>query len=283
MILGTANFGNQYGIANQNTTISSDELREIIDWAQNNEINRFDSALAYGDSDRVLSGFLDHSLGPSIDSKLDEKSCQSKESILETANEIKERLGVSQLSVLYLHSESLLSSPLASEISFGLKEVLNQGIAKSIGVSIYSEEAIRHSKRILPELSVFQVPENICDRRLIYSREVLRLSEEGNSFNIRSIFLQGLLLMQPSSLPAQFRNAAPRLQLLNDFAQKNSITVLELCIAYARSIPWANGIVVGVTSVGQLAEIQEASSSLPEGWERDIPRLPIAIIDPRRW
>jgi aryl-alcohol dehydrogenase-like predicted oxidoreductase len=172
---------------------------------------------------------------------------------------------------------------LASEISFGLREVLNQGIAKRIGVSIYSEAAISLNKRILPELSVFQVPENICDRRLMYSKEVLRLASQGNIFNVRSIFLQGLLLMQPSSLPKQFSDVAPRLQEVIDFAQKNSLTVLELCMGYARSISWASGIIVGVTSVAQLAEIQESSSSLPEGWDRDIPRLPIAVIDPRRW
>lgn len=283
LILGTANFGNKYGIANQDSSTSNDELREIINWAQKNEINKFDSALAYGDSDSILRRNLDHSLEPLIDSKLDEKSCQSKESILETANEIRNRLGVRQLSVLYLHNESLLNSSLASEISFGLREVLNQGIAKRIGVSIYSEEAISFNKRILPELSVFQVPENICDRRLMYSKEVLRLASQGNIFNVRSIFLQGLLLMQPSSLPKQFSDVAPQLQEIIAFAQKNSLTVLELCIAYARSISWASGIIVGVTSVSQLAEIQESSSSLPEGWERDIPRLPIAVIDPRRW
>jgi aryl-alcohol dehydrogenase-like predicted oxidoreductase len=283
LILGTANFGNKYGIANQDTSTSNDELKEIINWAQKNQINKFDTALAYGDSDAILRRNLDYSLEPLIDSKLDEKSCQSKESILENANEIRNRLGVSQLSVLYLHNESLLNSSLASEISFGLREVLKQGIAKRIGVSIYSEDAISLNKRILPELSVFQVPENICDRRLMYSKEVLRLAEQGNIFNVRSIFLQGLLLMHPSSLPKQFRDVAPQLQEIIDFTQKNSLTVLELCIAYARSISWASGIIVGVTSVGQLAEIQESSSSLPDGWERDIPRLPIAVIDPRRW
>jgi aryl-alcohol dehydrogenase-like predicted oxidoreductase len=218
-----------------------------------------------------------------MDSKLEEKSCQSKELILKTANQIRRRLNVSQLSVLYLHDELLLSSPLASEISIGLREVLNQGVAKKIGVSVYSEEAITHNKKILPELCVFQVPENICDRRLINSNKVMKLSEEGNTFNVRSIFLQGLLLMHPQALPTQFRNVVPRLQEVKNFTDRNAITILELCVAYARSISWASGIVVGVASLNQLKEIQQASSKLPAGWERDIPTLPIELIDPRRW
>jgi aryl-alcohol dehydrogenase-like predicted oxidoreductase len=283
LILGTANFGNQYGIANRNESISSDDLRQIINWAQNNGINQFDSAMAYGDSHSLLKMHLDHSLEPLIDSKLDEKSCQSKESILESANKIRNRLGVSQLSVLYLHNESLLTSPLASEISSGLREVLNQGLAKRIGVSVYSEEAILQNKKVLPELTVFQVPENIWDRRLVHSKKVLRLSEDDNSFNIRSIFLQGLLLMQPADLPTQLRNVAPKLQEFIDFAHENSLTTLELCTAYARSISWASGIIVGVASLGQLKEIQKASALLPEGWGEVIPRLPIEVVDPRRW
>ena len=283
LILGTANFGSQYGIANRNELISSDDLRQIITWAQNNGINQFDSAMAYGDSDSILKMYLDHSLEPSIDSKLNEKSCQSKASILETANEIRNRLGVSQLSVLYLHNELLLTSPLASEISSGLREVLNQGLAKRIGVSVYSEEAILHNKKVLPELTVFQVPENIWDRRLVHSREVLKLSEDDNTFNIRSIFLQGLLLMQPADLPSQLRNVTPKLQELINFAHENSLTTLELCIAYARSISWASGIIVGVASLSQLKEIQKASALLPEGWGEVIPRLPIEVVDPRRW
>jgi aryl-alcohol dehydrogenase-like predicted oxidoreductase len=283
LILGTANFGSQYGIANRNELISSDDLRQIITWAQHNGINQFDSAMAYGDSDSILKMYLDHSLEPSIDSKLNEKSCQSKVSILETANEIRNRLGVSQLSVLYLHNELLLSSPLASEISSGLREVLNQGLAKRIGVSVYSEEAILHNKKVLPELTVFQVPENIWDRRLVHSREVLKLSEDDNTFNIRSIFLQGLLLMQPADLPAQLRNVTPKLQELINFAHENSLTTLELCIAYARSISWASGIIVGVASLSQLKEIQKVSASLPEGWDEVITRLPIEVVDPRRW
>lgn len=283
LILGTANFGNKYGIANQNELISSAEIARIIKWAQNNGVNHFDSALAYRDSDSILGLHLDQALQPMIDSKLDEKSCQTRDTILEAAIQIRERLMVSQLSVLYLHDESSLNSPLASEISLGLREVLAQGIAKRIGVSIYSEEALRYNKKILPELSVFQVPENICDRRLIYSKEILKLSEKDNVFNVRSIFLQGLLLMHPTELPNKLRSIAPQLQELRNFAQKNSLTVLELCIAYASSISWANGIVVGVNSVDQLTQIHNASSCLPIEWDTKVPTLPIDIVDPRRW
>lgn len=282
-IIGTANFTSKYGVADTGKLFSDQELSDLITFAQKNGINHFDSALAYGNSDIILSRYLDKSSEPEIDSKLDKRSCQSKEMIVEATKKTVRRLGINQLSVLYLHDEMLLQSRLSSEISKGLLEVLSLGLVKKIGVSVYSEVALLKCKKAIPELSVFQVPENICDRRLFSSKKVLRLSAEGNTFNVRSIFLQGLLLMEPESLPPQLNDAAPKLRELLQFAEKNSLTRLELCVAYSRSISWASGIVIGVSSLSQLKEILKVSASLPEGWQRDVPRLPIEVIDPRRW
>lgn len=283
IILGTANFGNEYGIANERKVLSRNEVKTIINWAQANDINHFDTALAYGDSTDLLSTYLDNSLKPHIDTKLDEKSCQSSKLIVENALTSRNKLGIEQLSVLYLHNESLIQTSWSSEVSKGLKEVLNLGIARRIGVSVYSEEAIFACKRILPELSVFQVPENICDRRLFSSSGIQKLSEEGNDFLIRSIFLQGLLLMKPNVIPEELKSAKEYIRELSNYAQSKSLSAIDLCVAYAKSIPWASGIIVGVASLGQLKEIKRSSIAIPDGWATAIPTLPIDILDPRQW
>jgi hypothetical protein len=191
--------------------------------------------------------------------------------------------GVESLSTLYLHDEGLLQTSNKIEITTGLREVLNLGIARQIGVSVYSESSVMACKQALPELSVFQVPENICDRRMLSSRLIENLAADGNSFMIRSIFLQGLLLMDHISIPPKLSLATADIQALNEFARVNSLTVIELCLAYAYSIPWASGIIVGVASLEQLKEIQESSLSLPDGWDKAISTLPAEIIDPRKW
>jgi len=283
IVLGTANFGCDYGIANKGNTLTQEELKSIIDWAQTNGINHFDTALAYKGSTQALNRYLDHSLDPAIDTKLNEKNCQTSEMIVQTAANLREKLGVNALSVLYLHDEQLLQSSLASEVSRGLREVLTLGIAKNIGVSVYSKAGVVENKKVLPELSVFQVPENICDRRMIASSEIRSLYDEGNRFMIRSIFLQGLLLMQPNLIPSQLMLARGNVNELNVFGRNNSLTVLDLCVAYAKSISWASGIIVGVASLDQLKEIQKVTLTLPEGWETAISTLPPEIVDPRKW
>jgi aryl-alcohol dehydrogenase-like predicted oxidoreductase len=283
IIIGTANFGNVYGVSNHGSVLSVEESGSLIRWAQNNGLNHFDTAISYGNSTEILRTYLDFSLEPTLDTKLNDNSCQTKESIVEAAEENRDRLGTNQLSVLYLHNENLLQTSLASEISIGLKEVLNRGIAKKIGVSVYSQASIVACKETLPELSVFQVPENICDRRLIKSEVMQELAENGNIFNIRSIFLQGLLLMDPITIPPKLNSAKAKVQELVTFAEKNSVTVLELCLAYAKSISWASGIVVGAASLKQLMEIDRHSYVMPRGWSNSISTLPTKILDPREW
>lgn len=282
-ILGTANFGNRYGVANNGDLLSREKIKSIVNWAQVNGINRFDTATAYGEAESILNTSLDYSLSPAVDTKLNKKSCQSSESIIHTANKIREQLGLKQLSVLYLHDEDLLQSSLSTEVTKGMLEVLNLGIAEKIGVSVYSKKSVFRCKAALPELTVFQVPENICDRRIASSDQIQQLSENGNSFVVRSIFLQGLLLMQPEQIPTGLMSATRVIQELNDYARLHSLSVMELCVAYAKRLTWASGIVIGVASLDQLMEIQKCSSILPCDWSTAISTLPLDIVDPRRW
>jgi aryl-alcohol dehydrogenase-like predicted oxidoreductase len=231
----------------------------------------------------MLGLYLDKTLSPNVHAKLNDESCQTSELIIQRTQEILSRLRMDRLSVLYLHNEALLSSSIGQEIRRGLEAVLDLGLTEKIGVSVYSEEGIFACKDKLPKLSTFQVPENICDRRLIRSQKVLDLSAQGNSFLVRSVFLQGLLLMDPEKLPLELSNSISCIKQLRDFGNNNSISIVELCLAYANSIPWAEAVIVGVASLSHLQEIKGANRQLPLAWESSIPVLPEDILDPRKW
>ena len=260
-----------------------EESKNIIEWAQENGVNYFDTAMSYGSAEKILGIHLDKTLKPNVNAKLNEESCQTSNLIVQRTKEILARLDMSRLSVLYLHNEALLGTSIGPEIKRGLEAVLDLGLAEKIGVSAYSEESLFACKEKVPKLTAFQVPENICDRRLIHSQKILELAADGNSFLVRSIFLQGLLLMDPRKLPHKLRNSASGIQQLKDFGDSHSISTVELCLAYAKSIPWAKGIIVGVASLKQLQEIVRANRSLPLGWNSNISTLPKDILDPRKW
>ena len=53
-VIGTAQFGMNYGIANSTGQPSEKTIREIIECATTNEILYYDTAISYGSSEEVL-------------------------------------------------------------------------------------------------------------------------------------------------------------------------------------------------------------------------------------
>jgi aryl-alcohol dehydrogenase-like predicted oxidoreductase len=282
LILGTANFGGTYGISSQKK-ISTDSIEQILSLAQDNGINHFDTAKSYGDAEIILGKFLDKSQSLFIDSKIALPECESVNSIVDAVNQSLSVLGIPKLNTLYLHNADLLSGNNSLIIQKGMEKVLDLGLADNLGVSVYTFKQLKEVNAEFPLLSTFQILENICDRRLIYLKELVDFTNKGNVVNIRSVFLQGLLLMSLKNLPDKFQRAKHSIVDLNKYAIENHVNVLDLCIAYVKKIPWVSNYLVGVESPSQLREILESSFELKENWETQISQLPEELKDPRFW
>ena len=282
LILGTANFGGTYGISSQKK-IATDSIEQILSLAQDNGINHFDTAKSYGDAEIILGKFLDKSQPLFIDSKIALPECESVNSIVDAVNQSLSVLGIPKLNTLYLHNADLLSGNNSLIIQKGMEKVLDLGLADNLGVSVYTFKQLKEANAEFPLLSTFQILENICDRRLIYLKELVDFTNKGNVVNIRSVFLQGLLLMSLKNLPDKLQKATHSLQDLNKYAIENHVNVLDLCIAYVKKIPWVGNYLVGVESPSQLREILGSSFELKENWETQISQLPEELKDPRFW
>ena len=283
LILGTATFGSAYGIANQGFNVEHENLKEILDYAQNNGISEFDTAPTYGNAENLLGKFLDQRQKPKISSKINQKDCFSVDNMLKQIQKTLTLTKASQIKNLYLHDPEPYNKIKFQIIREGFLEALNRGLTEHVGASVYSLNSLLHMKEQCPEMSVFQVPENVCDRRLLYSKELMELSSNGNKLNVRSIFLQGLLLMEAERIQSEFPTGIESISKLIKYGNENNIRILDICLGYARLIPWADGIVFGVVSINQLKEIITSSFKLPDNWESQIIPLPENLLDPRRW
>ena len=78
-----------------------------------------------------------------------------------------------------------------------------QGIVSKVGVSIYSPEILTAISGVV-KLDIVQVPFNVFDQQILSSGWSDKLKGNGVEIHTRSVFLQGLLLMQQSSLPDYF-------------------------------------------------------------------------------
>ena len=281
LILGTATFGTTYGISNGGLATSQSDVKKILEFAQRAGISDFDTAPAYGPSEELLGLNLDYSLGPRVSSKISRSEMNSVQDMVASVQASLRRTKANRLETIYLHDQSSLFD--IRHAITGLNEIVSMGLAERVGVSVYSLSALIEAKKKCPELSVFQIPENICDRRSKDSSVLEKLFLDGNIIIVRSIFLQGLLLMSPAEIPNFLESAKPSIVRLRRFAELNSVSPLDLCISYGHDIAWASGLIIGATSVMQLQETINSNTSLPSNWESEIEMLPHGILDPRTW
>lgn len=283
LILGTATFGTGYGISNNGNTLGRNIVREVVEVAQEIGIDRFDTAPSYGSAEVQLGDFLNHSAQPRISSKIGRENSKSVKLMLASVRATLLRTRVSKLDNLYLHDPGALYGQSAGETIAGLKEIIDLGLANRVGVSVYSLQAVLAAKEIFDGLTVFQVPENICDRRMLNSTELINLKNDENQLIVRSIFLQGMLLLSPTEIPSKLQKGRSAVTQLKTLADYHKVQPLDICLAYGRIIPWASGVIVGVADASQLRQIVESKIQLPSGWESIIDVLPESILDPRQW
>ena len=132
------------------------------------------------------------------------------------------------------------------------------GLINKIGVSVYNKYQI---DRVLDnfEIDLIQLPVNILDQSLISDGSLVKLKKHGVEVHARSVFLQGLLLMEENLIPSYFLPIKKNLDAFKNLARELSLTKLELALGYVASIDEIDKIVVGVNTLSQLQEIIKAT------------------------
>jgi aryl-alcohol dehydrogenase-like predicted oxidoreductase len=194
-----------------------------------------------------------------------------------------EKLQVSEIEILYLHNERTLLEDNPRLLLDELERLKSEGIYRKLGVSIYTGDILQILRKEFTEIDVFQVPENICDQRLKNASFAQDLMFDSREYIVRSIFLQGLLLLHENEIPVHLNQTKPAIEKLRKFAEVNHVSVVDLCLSYAREISWCDAILVGASSPAELAMIVDSQIELPLGWENEIPKIPNQFIDPRYW
>ena len=282
LILGTANFSKNYGAFSLKNK-DENELKTLIEFAQKKGLNHFDSARDYVGVDKILGKYLNKSIPVEIDTKINLQDCVSTGTIISSIKESLENIGIDKFTTIYLHDHSLIVNDYSNVVKSGLEMILELGLASYVGVSVYTKEDLINCKKIFPKFTRFQITENICDRRLIESSELTAISESGSQIDIRSIFLQGLLLAEPQKIPKYLAMSKHCIENFINYSQTYKIPRVDLCISYAKLIRWAKNIVIGADSAIQLQGIINSQFSLPLNWNLEIPTLPKHLMDPRNW
>lgn len=236
LVLGTAQLGLPYGIANKTGVPDRAMATAIVREAWKNGIEEFDTAQAYGNSEFILGKALAE-LGLSqkakIISKLDPNLDHlNAPAMSRSLNQSLQRLGAQSLYGIMLHREELLSL-----WHKGLSEILHDlvisGRVKQAGISVYSPDKAIQALNT-EGIDMVQLPTNILDRRFENAGVFQLADQKKKQIYIRSVFLQGLLLMDPEEIPISMAFAKPILEKLGSISKYLGITRQEMALCYIK-------------------------------------------------
>ena len=281
LVLGTANFGMQYGIVK--AKVSPEDISSLLTTAHANKIKFIDTASGYGSAEENIGRFVPKNSDFKIITKLSINEDDDVSSVLNKFTNSLKKLNLEKTWAVLIHNFDVLLNENNKIVIQSLLKIRELRLTEHIGISTYSLDEVIQSKELFPELKVFQVPDSICDRRMSDSNVLNEMSDSGNFFFVRSIFHQGLLTMNPDELPIKLANAKPLLKEFGRLCEINAMTPVEMCIAYGKSLSWASGLVIGANNWVQLKQIIEAYEKSTNVSFEKFPQLNEFLIDPRLW
>lgn len=284
LALGTVQFGLAYGVANTQGQVTPDQCRAILREARSRGVDLLDTAIAYGDSeqrlgDAGLTGWRVVSKLPAVPGDCLDVTGWAQTAVRGSLG----RLRVASLYGLLLHRPDQLLAPGGDRLFEALLALKADGLVQKIGVSIYAPAEL-DALTARYRFDLVQTPFNILDRRLLSTGWLSRLSAEGVEVHVRSVFLQGLLLMRSEHRPAAFARWGRIWTAYEAWLQRAHLSPLEACLGFALSAPGVAQVIVGVDSVGQLTELLRAAGRGPvpepsEAMQTD----DVDLLNPARW
>ena len=101
--------------------------------------------------------------------------------------------------------------------------------------------------------------------------------------HVRSVFLQGLLLMSKSQRPEKFNGWNDLWLKWDCWLEENNITALEASIRYVLSIPEISKVIIGVDSTSQLKEIISAANGKLPLIPSELFSNDVSLLNPSNW
>ena len=257
LILGTVQFGLNYGINNTTGKIDKNQVEELLMTAFDKGIRFLDTAELYGDAHEVIGFF--HKKHKELKFKIITKfphninSFSVERKVFEYIN----KLNVNSLEVLMFHSfDSFKSNYKNLDL---LNELKLKGYIKNLGVSVYTNDQL---KSLIDEdlVTVVQLPFNMLDNVSIRGELLQKLNEKGKLIHTRSAFLQGLFFKNVNDKNLIAQKLKPELQLLRQFTKESNCLMEELALSYCLSQKNIDNVIIGVDSITQLNNNINAAS-----------------------
>jgi aryl-alcohol dehydrogenase-like predicted oxidoreductase len=287
-VLGTAQWGFDYGIANETGRPDDTSLQEILNTARGEGVLWLDTAQGYCDSEQRI-GYLDPEAEMRISTKLSPDWIDDISDTADVRDRIDQalesscaRLKREHLDIVLLHRPEHRQA-LGGAIWEALEQAREAGRIGAIGISALSPtDAI---EALEDGVEVMQVASSLLDQRLYHRGFFQQARERGVRVFVRSIFLQGLAFLSPPAIPVALAPVASVLETLGTLP--SGVKPWHLFLQWARGLP-VEGVVVGAETAQQVRELLDV-------WKRtdlaeraalaadDVAKLSTNVLEPQRW
>lgn len=288
LILGTAQFGFDYGITNLEGKIKFNEVISILKKAQEYKIIKLDTAQGYGDAEKIIGQAKSKNSNFKISSKLIpfERNINLSEpqnlwlkSLKNSFNNLK----VLKLDSLIVHRANDFFGDNKNLFLKWLLQIKEEGLVNKIGVSIYHDDNVMDLP--LKYIDLIQLPLSTFDQRSIKSGLISFLKSKDIEIQARSIFLQGLILAKPPLLPdwVSLKDREFHKKYWEILLKKN-LSSLEVSLNFFKHRKDVDSVVFGVENVSQLNEIHKIwSKKSSNNLEMEPLQFSSQFLDPRKW
>jgi aryl-alcohol dehydrogenase-like predicted oxidoreductase len=282
LILGTVQFGLEYGINNIKGKPEKETVFEILSYAYDNGIKYLDTAELYGDAHNLIGEF--HTLNPTKKFNIITKfPHEFEDSVADKIITYLTQLNVDQLHAILFHSfDSYLKHKDQLKNIIQLKNIS----VTYIGVSVYTNEQI---DEVISDINIdiIQIPFNLFDN-LNQRGELLKKAKNKNKIiHTRSAFLQGLFFMKKNNPNIIRTKLEKELDIITEISLKSNLSIGSIALNYCLMQNNIAGVLIGVDSLKQLKEnIAYIENKISNQYVNEIEMINIQncdLLNPSLW
>lgn len=290
--LGTVQLGIDYGFGEFRTKPTKERSDAILNKAAELGVNTLDTANDYGDSERVIGTWMKESgKKPIIVTKIGPFDHSTPEAlradILAQGRQCLIDLQVDQIDIILVHDfNDYNKNPEIVKECF--EQLRAEGTTRLIGISAYSTDD--YTKIAKSGFDVVQIPQNIFDWTQIENGGIQKIADAGMAIFARSVFLQGLVFMNPEQLDENMKFCAPWIQKFRDLANEFGLEPPILALSFVLSLPAITTVVLGCQTPEQIEsncemmnKVIKLTDSQMEKIHETFKNIDVKVINPTLW